>query len=101
MDTVESTNPTDAMKTSSPQTPKSPSPLKILIMGPPGSRKTTLGLQFPDVHVLDCDNNLDGPERWLRSNGHATLSYTHDSIRYDDEGKPLEIEDCYNRVIDK
>lgn len=74
--------------------------MKILLIGPPGSRKTTLGLQFPDVHVLDCDQNLDGPEHYLRSIKHP-LSYTYDSIRYDDDGKPVEIEECYNRVVDK
>ncbi len=70
-------------------------------MGQPGSRKTTLGLQFPSVHVLDCDNNLDGPENYLRKNGSPNLDYSYDSIRYDDSGVPIEIEECYNRVVDK
>lgn len=101
------------MKTSSPEQPKSPSPLKILLMGPPGSRKTTFMLQFPKLHVLDCDQNLDGPEAVLRFGRKDVsgkqvlaplkpdLSYTYDSIRYDDSGKALDIDDCYNRVIDK
>ncbi len=69
-------------------------------MGPPGSRKTTLGLQFPNVYVEDCDRNLDGPERWLRSNGHKDLSYTYNSVRYDDNGKMREIDECYNSLCD-
>ena len=85
------------MKTSTPEAPKPPSPLKILLMGPPGSRKTTLGLQFPDVHVIDCDRNLDGPDKFLRANGHQNLSYTYDDIR----GETDKIEECYNLVCDK
>lgn len=70
-------------------------------MGPPGSRKTTFGLQFPDVHVLDCDQNLDGPEKWIRKNlPNFNLSYTYDQIRYDDSGKPREIYECYDAVCD-
>ena len=89
------------MNSSTPTTPKPPSPLKILLMGPPGSRKTTLGLQFPGVHVLDCDRNLDGPDRFIRSSLNKELSYTYDSIRQDDKGSEIPIEDCYNRVCDK
>jgi len=69
-------------------------------MGPPGSRKTTLGLQFPDVHVLDCDNNLDGPERFLRQ-AKFPLSYTYDSIRYKSDGNQRDVEECYSEVCDK
>lgn len=88
------------MKTSTQDTPKQASPLKILLIGPPGSRKTTLMLQFPDIHVLDCDNNLDGPERFIRQHLNPSLSYSYDSIRYLDDGKPVEIENAYNRVLD-
>jgi len=86
------------MKTSSTETPVT-TPLKLLLMGPPGARKTTLGLQFPDVHVMDCDNNLTGPELFLRKRG--PLNYTYDSIRYNEAGAPVEIDQCYNRLCDK
>lgn len=89
------------MKTSTPETPKPASPLKILLMGPPGSRKTTLMLQFPDIHVLDCDRNLDGPDRFLRQVRKLPLTYTYDDIRTDDSGNPVDIDQCYNRVCDK
>ncbi len=89
------------MNISTPEAPKVPSPLKILLIGPPGSRKTTLGLQFPGCHVEDCDRNLDGPEQYLRVVLKLPLHYTYDSIRYDDLGKPIEIHDCYNRLCDK
>lgn len=89
------------MKSSTQEAPKEKSPIKLLLMGPPGSRKTTFALQFPDVHVLDADKNLDGPELYLRKNGHANLSYTYDPIRYNDDNIPVPVEECYNRVIDK
>lgn len=88
------------MNTSTPTSPKPPSPRKILLIGPPGSRKTTLGLQFPNVYVEDCDRNLDGPERWLRTNGHKELSYSYNNVRYDSKGQMREISDCYNALCD-
>jgi len=88
------------MNTSTPQQPKPPSPRKILLIGPPGSRKTTLGLQFPNVYVEDCDRNLDGPEHWLRSNGHKDLSYSYNNVRYDASSTMRDIGDCYNALCD-
>lgn len=88
------------MKTSTPDSPKAPSPLKLLLLSDPGGRKTTLGLQFPGVHVLDCDQNLDGPDKWLRANGHKDLSYTFDPIRSDDNGKMLDVSECFDRILD-
>lgn len=101
------------MKSSTPTSPKPPSPLKILLMGQAGSRKTWLGLQFPDVHVLDCDRNLDGPVQGLRegfkdASGKIitapllpNLSFTWDDIRVDDKGNMLDISECFDRVLDK
>jgi hypothetical protein len=83
------------MNISTPEKPKAASPLKILLMGPPGSRKTTLGLQFPDVHVIDCDRNLDGPLKYLTSVNRQP-SFTYDDIR--DSGRAVE--NCYDAVID-
>lgn len=101
------------MKTSSPTSLKPPTPLKILLMGREGTRKTTLCLQFPSVYILDCDRNLDGPELMLRKGLKDTagkqlvppikpdLSYLYESIRYDDAGISLDVEECYNRICDK
>jgi len=88
------------IKQSTPEAPKTASPLKILLIGPPGSHKTTFGLQWPDLLVGDCDRNLDGPDRWLRANGFPNLKYSYDSIRYNDAGLMREIEDCYGALVD-
>ena len=70
-------------------------------MGEPGCGKSVLGLTFPDVHVMDCDQNLDGPERILRVEKKLKLDYTYDSIRQDDAGQPIDIEKCFDRLCDK
>ena len=90
------------MKQSTPTALKKPEPLKILLMGPPGSRKTTLCMTFPNVHFMDCDGNLDGPEVHVRKTN-SNLSYTFDSIGYDDSSPPkiVNIEDRYERLCDK
>lgn len=88
------------MKTSTPQSPKTPEPLSILLIGPPGGGKTTLAMQFPSVEFMDCDRNLDGPERFIRKNL-ASLSYGYNSITMDDDNKPVPAELCYDRLIDK
>ncbi len=89
------------MKLSSADQPKPPQPKSILITGAPGSRKTTLALQFPKVYLLDCDLNLDGPERYLRKEAKMNLSYGYDTIPLDDSGNPVEPWKCYERLMDK
>ena len=100
------------MQTSNATTPKSVSPLKVLLMGPPGSYKTTFMLNvFDGLHILDLDHNLDGPEgicrRGLIENGKIilppikpSLDYTFDDCRADDNGDKIDVEECYDRVID-
>lgn len=44
----------------------------LLIQGAPGTGKTSLALQFPNVYVADLDNNLSGAVRRLRKQGDAT-----------------------------
>tara|TARA_R110000772_G_scaffold266171_1_gene388284 strand:+ start:3731 stop:4516 length:786 start_codon:yes stop_codon:yes gene_type:complete len=41
--------------------------LFLLLVGSPGSGKTTLALQFPKPYVFDADGNLDGPVRHLKN----------------------------------
>lgn len=85
------------MKSSTPDNPKPKEPLSFLILGPPGSGKTTFSMTFPDVHFIDCDRNLDGPERYIRTINKG-LSYTYDSIMVDDEGKEIDVENRYDRL---
>lgn len=89
------------MKTSTSQAPKQSEPKTILIVGPAGSGKTTLALQFPNLWIADCDRNLDGPERYLRKVKNFPLNYSYDTITIDDDGKPVATHDLYNRLMDK
>ena len=88
------------MKTSTPTSPKPPDPLSILEIGPPGGGKTTLALLFPSICVLDCDENLDGPEKFIRTK-QPTFAYGYERIRYSDDDKPLDMHKCYDRLMDK
>lgn len=85
------------MNFSTPTTLKPKDPMSILLLGPPGSFKTTLALQFPKVGVMDCDSNLDGPERWVRKTN-PTLSYGFVNINRDDKGNELNPWDKFDNL---
>jgi len=86
------------MHISSPTSPKPPDPKSILLIGPPGGGKTTLAMQFPNVCFIDCDRNLDGPERFLRSKN-AQFSYAYVSATIDEKGNPYDVADCFDWII--
>lgn len=87
------------MKTSSPTSPKTPEPKSILLIGAPGTRKTTLALRFPKPYILNCDQNLDGPETYLRSAEKAPLDYAYDDVQLLDNGQQCPPEVCCDRLI--
>ena len=67
--------------------------LFLLLVGSPGSGKTTLALQMPNVYVFDADGNLDGPDRFLKR-----PSYKYDSGLQDDEGKAISPFNRWNHM---
>jgi len=76
------------MKSSTPQSPKTPGPLAILLIGKGGVGKTTLALQFPKPGVLDIDENLDGPDRFIREALKKPIDYVYVTPLLDDKGRP-------------
>lgn len=86
------------MNLSKPGNLKPVEPLSILLIGPPGGGKTTLGMQFPFPCFLDCDRNLDGPERYNRKLN-PNLEYAYVGVTYDSNGKPLAVEKCYDNLL--
>lgn len=63
-------------------------PSSAIILGAPGSGKTTLVSQFPGLFLLDCDENAGGPITWLKSQKKSTDFYIASPLR-DDEGKEV------------
>ena len=58
--------------------------LFLLLVGSPGTGKTTLALQFPRPYIFDADGNLSGPVRHLKG-----LQFKYDSGTSDDDGKEV------------
>lgn len=75
--------------------------LGILLQGPPGTGKTTLAAQFPNPHIIDCDNNLGGPARWLKINRPAQLpNVWYETVNITPDGKEVAPRDRYTRFKD-
>jgi hypothetical protein len=62
--------------------------LALLLVGSPGSGKTTLALQFPKPYVFDCDGNLQGPDAYLQREKRSA-PFFWDSAFTDDDGKAI------------
>lgn len=60
----------------------------VLICGPPGTGKTVLTLCFPRPYVIEIDNNLDGPMKFLADRKLLPL-VKYDMAHLDDEDKLL------------
>jgi hypothetical protein len=85
------------MKSSSSFTPSPPQ--STLIIGVPGSGKTTLALNFPKPFLLDCDGNLNGPVRYLTSENRKP-NFLYDSPTFLPDGSRTPLGDVYQRSAD-
>lgn len=75
------------MKTATTLPPKQ---LAILLVGDPGSRKTTLALQFPRPYIFDADGNMAAPlERLSKTNPNLPKSVFYDGAYVDDAGNEI------------
>lgn len=64
---------------------KSATKTSLLLVGRPGEGKTTLALMLRNIYVVNIDNNIDGPIKFLLSKGYKpTLKF--DTPNIDDKG---------------
>lgn len=56
-------------------------------------------MQLPNVCIVDCDRNLDGCEKFLRS-VKKDLDYKFVAVTYNDDGSPVPVEKCFDRLLE-
>jgi KaiC/GvpD/RAD55 family RecA-like ATPase len=71
--------------------------LRLIVQGPPGVGKTTLGCHFPGAYIADCDINLAGPLRYLKEHN-GTLPVGYDIIDRDENGNEVDPIQRYQRL---
>lgn len=74
-------------------------PTSIIGLGAPGTGKTTFFCQFPKPFVLDVDNNLAGPLRWLRLHNRVPNVF-YGNPYTDDKDIPLPRDKWYSRAAE-
>jgi hypothetical protein len=86
------------MKIATPESPKPVDHRTILLLGPPGSRKTTLCLQIPQIAIFDVDGNMDGPLLALKKLG-CIPSYGYEQINRNGSGGILPVHQQFDNLI--
>ena len=74
------------MKSSSDFLPRLPQ--SFLLIGPPGAGKTTVSLQLPKPFILDCDDNINGPIRYLKTAGKLGTDWFFDCPLRNEDSTP-------------
>lgn len=72
-------------------------PYSILLVGPPGGRKTTLALQFPDVFYVNLDLNEAGPTNKLKELN-LLKPFWMETITIDDDGNKVASDQQFDRL---
>lgn len=70
-----------------------PTSVALLLVGSPGTGKTTLALQFPAPYIFDADGNLAGPLRHLGNK----FPFKYDTGNVDDNGVEVPPFDRFRR----
>lgn len=77
-----------------------PNDLAILLVGDPGSRKTTMALQFPRPYIFDADNNMSAPLEFLaKSNPSIKNLVYYDRANVDDKGVEIPPPGRYAHMV--
>jgi len=87
------------MHLSSPEKSKTPDKKRILLLGPPGGRKTSFAMSFPNVCFFDIDGNLDGPKLALSKLLKTEPTFGYESIFLDERGKRLDDYECFDNLL--
>lgn len=72
--------------------------IRLILQGPPGTGKTTAAVQFPGAYIADCDLNLGGPLRFLKSKN-IPLPVGYDTIDRDENNKVIPEAQRYARLV--